>query len=336
MVPATRLDISNSSSIAVGSAQESRFRKPRITRFGRAVTVGRLYNAAVRRFLNYTFPFWQSIGIHAVPVHFYYPIPDTRRLGENTWTRKYPPTGLDLGLSRQLDLLREFEVYRSEYDAFPIDRVPQRFYVNNRRFESVDAEVFYCMIRHLKPRRIYEIGSGFSTLLASQAISANEAAGAPPCEIVAIEPYPSYDLLALPGVRILRTAVEEIALEEFDKLEANDILFIDSSHTIRTGGDVVREYLEILPRLKPGVLVHCHDIFLPADYPRRFVIEARAFWDEQYLVHAFLLFNNSYEVQWTSHYLHLEHPETLHSAFASYGKCPTAPSSLWLKRVAAS
>ncbi|MGC1679729.1 MAG: class I SAM-dependent methyltransferase, partial [Candidatus Binataceae bacterium] len=164
--------------------------------------------------------------------------------------------------------------------------------------------------------------------------SANAAEAAAPCEITAIEPEPSFDLRALPNIRLVQMQVEHVPLEEFDKLEANDILFIDSSHTIRTGGDVVWEYLEIIPRLRAGVMVHCHDIFLPAEYPRAFVTGACTFWDEQYLFHAFLLFNRQFEVMWAGHYLHLNHREMLGNAFNSYRKCPTPPSSFWLRRVA--
>ncbi len=126
--------------------------------------------------------------------------------------------------------------------------------------------------------------------------------------------------------------MEKLPLEEFEKLEAGDILFIDSSQTIRMGGDVVREYLEILPRLKPGVIVHIHDIFLPADYPRRFIMDAGIFWDEQYLFHALMLFNDAFEVLWSSHYMHLEHPEALLDTFDSYPRCPTPPASFWIRR----
>jgi hypothetical protein len=231
----------------------------------------------------------------------------------------------------QLDLLTTFGGYRAEYSRFPMDSLGEGFFVNNGRFEAVDAEVFYCMIRHFKPKRICEIGSGYSTQIATKAVGANRAEGAPQCQIEAIEPYPTRDLLKLPGVRVRQVAVEELPGEEFERLEANDILFIDSSHTIRTGGDVVREYLEILPRLKPGVFVHAHDIFLPADYPRRCFIDG-CFWDEQYLFHAFLLFNYCFEILWGSHYMHLAHSDALQQTFDSYAKCPTPPTSFWIRR----
>jgi predicted O-methyltransferase YrrM len=301
-------------------------------RLGRPLTLKRVYLSAVRRFLRRTFLFWQTLGIHAVPVHFYYPIPDTRTLGESTWNKRFRLTGLNWCENEQLALLQIFAGYRAEYGRFPIEKADDGFFVNNGRFEAVDAEVLYCMIRHFKPRRICEIGSGYSTQVAAMAVAANRAEGAPQCRIEAIEPYPGRDLLKLSGVELRRVAIEELPLEEFDKLEAGDILFIDSSHTIRTGGDVVREYLEILPRLKPGVLVHCHDVFLPAEYPRRFIMEAGVFCDEQYLLHAFMLFNNAFEILWSSHYMHLAHPEALRDTFDSYLRCSTPPASIWIRR----
>jgi predicted O-methyltransferase YrrM len=301
-------------------------------RLGQPITLKRLYRSAVRRFLHRTFFFWERLGIHAVPVHFYYPIPDTRTLGEATWSKRFALAGLNWREEEQIGLLKMFAGYRAEYASFPTEKNGDGFFVNNLRFQAVDAEVLYCMIRHFKPRRICEIGSGYSTQLSVIAVAANRAEGAPPCRIEAIEPYPTRDLLELSGVEVRRFAVEEMPLEEFDKLEAGDILFIDSSHVIRTGGDVVHEYLEILPRLKPGVLVHCHDIFLPADYPRRIIMDAGIFWDEQYLFHAFMLFNNAFEILWSSHYMHLAHPEALRETFDSYPKCPTPPASIWIRR----
>jgi predicted O-methyltransferase YrrM len=303
-------------------------------RLGRPVTLKRVYRSAVRRFLHRTFFFWQRLGIHAVPVHFYYPIPDTRTLGEANWNKRFGLTGLNWCEDGQLAFLQTCAGYRAEYGRFPIEKVGDGFFVNNLRFQAVDAEVLYCMIRHFKPRRICEIGSGYSTHVSSMAAAANRAEGAP-CQIEAIEPYPGRELQKLSGVEVRGVAIEELPLEEFDKLESGDILFIDSSHTIRTGGDVVREYLEILPRLKPGVIVHCHDIFLPADYPRRFIMDAGIFWDEQYLFHAFMLFNSAFEIMWSSHYMHLTHPEALRDAFNSYPKCPTPPASIWIRRIPA-
>jgi predicted O-methyltransferase YrrM len=312
----------------------SDFRNTWLSRSGRPVTLRRIYAGAIRRFLRVTFPFWERLGIHAVPVHFYHPIPDTRTLTNDVWTRQYPLTGIDINLPGQLDLLATFEkCFRAEYEQFPHGPTSSGFYLNNTTFQAVDAEILYCIIRHFKPRRICEVGSGFSTRLMTSATLANEAEGGERCQITAIEPNPPPDLNNLPNVRLLQMPVEKLPLEQFDELGSNDILFIDSSHCIRTGGDVIREYLDILPRLRPGVIVHCHDIFLPGEYPRKFVTGECEFWTEQYLFHAFLLFNSSFRVVWSGHYLHLNHSKLLNNAFSSYVKCATPPSSFWIRRV---
>ena len=121
-------------------------------------------------------------------------------------------------------------------------------------------------------------------------------------------------------------------MSEFLSLEENDILFIDSSHVLRIGGDVRYEYLEILPRLNRGVIVHAHDIFCPAEYPRQWVLEHYHFWTEQYLLQAFLTFNDSFEVLWGSSYMHINHPDKLEAAFSSYGRDVESPSSFWMRK----
>jgi len=155
----------------------------------------------------------------------------------------------------------------------------------------------------------------------------------------------------LKQVTVIPRPVEDLDLELFRNLAANDVLFIDSSHVVKTGSDVVREYLEILPALPPGVLVHVHDIFLPWDYPRDLVVKNLCFWSEQYLLQAFLSFNSSFEVIWASSAMQAFYPRALESAFPywkdSYQRLPKFerrfvptldgrrvwPSSFWMVRV---
>jgi hypothetical protein len=126
--------------------------------------------------------------------------------------------------------------------------------------------------------------------------------------------------------------VQEVAMAEFEALNAGDILFIDSTHVARTGSDVVHEYLEILPRLRPGVLVHIHDIFLPFEYPRDWIMEARFFWNEQYLLQALLAHSRAFEVIWPGYLMHRERPEVLAGAFPAYDAARHRPSSWWMVR----
>jgi len=207
-------------------------------------------------------------------------------------------------------------------------------------FESVDGEILYCMIRHFKPRTIIEVGLGYSTYLMAQAILKNkEENELYNCNSTAIEPYPSDTLKAgLPGLsKLIDQKVQSVSISEFGKLSDSDILFIDSSHVLKIGSDVPYEYLDVLPRLQKGVIIHVHDIFLPAQYPKEWLFDYRRFWSEQYLLHAFLLFNDSFEVLWAGHYMHLNNPEALERAFRSYStdECwPRLPiGSFWIRKI---
>lgn len=285
------------------------------------------------------FSFWERLGIHVTPNHYYFPIPDTRSLDEDLWRRRSTLVGLDVRSERFLELLDVFTRYRAEYETFPREKPASahEYFVENENFASVDGEVLFCMIRHFKPAKIIEIGSGFSTFLSARAVRENRAENpSHACELIAIEPHPTAMLRrGFPGLsRLVPTVLQQVPLKEFEALGENDILFIDSSHVIRTGNDVQMEYLEILPRLAKGVLVQIHDIYLPAEYPRDYLKTERLFYNEQYLLQAFLAFNDRFEVLWGSSFMHLDHPEILAAAFPSYRRDGDWwPRSLWMRRV---
>jgi predicted O-methyltransferase YrrM len=300
--------------------------------------IARVLNTGLQHLLAKLFPFFQRLGIHVTPISFYQPIPDTRTLKDDLWVRRSEMIGMDMNEAGQLDLLARFVAqFKDEYERLPRTRTPtpHQYYVNNGTFESVDGEILYCMIRHFKPRKIFEIGSGNSTFLSAQAVLKNKGEDGVAGELVAFEPYPNRVLRAgFPGLsRLVETRIQEVPLSEFDKLADGDILFIDSSHVLKIGSDVHYEYLDVLPRLRTGVIVHIHDIFLPAEYPKDLVLKARNFWNEQYLLQAFLAFNESFEILWAGSYMHLKHPDELASAFSSYERSKTWPGSFWLRRV---
>ena len=281
------------------------------------------------------FPLLERLGVHVTPLHYTQPIPDTRSLTPRAW-RESATAGIDLREESQVALLEEFvRDYRAEYDRFPEepDGDPAHYYLSNTQFGSVDAEIYHCMIRRFKPRRIFEIGSGFSTMISSGAARKNDQAGGV-TELVAFEPYPHAVLRGgLPGLTKLVVArAQDIAIDTFRQLEPNDVLFIDSSHVIQIGSDVEYLFLEVLPQLRPGVLVHVHDIFLPAQYPKEWVLEKFIFWNEQYLLQAFLAFNDSFKTVWAGRFMSLRHPDLLARGFTSY-RPGTAPGSYWIQRV---
>ncbi len=281
----------------------------------------------------------ERLGIHITRVHFYEPIPDTRTLKDDLWEKQSELVGIDINEDEQINLLHLFSSrFKKEYDRFPLNKtpVPYEYYVNNGAFESVDGEILYCMIRYFKPRKIIEIGSGYSTCLSAKAILENKKEDNNyVCELIAIEPYPNDTLKAgFPGLtKLIPKKVQEVPVHEFEKLEENDILFIDSTHVLNIGSDVQYEYLEILPRLNKGVLVHIHDIFLPAEYPKQWVLKEFRFWNEQYLLQAFLTFNDRFKVLWAGSYMHLKHPGKLEQAFSSYSRRDRWPGSFWIKRI---
>jgi predicted O-methyltransferase YrrM len=201
------------------------------------------------------------------------------------------------------------------------------FFLDNGWFGPVDAEVLYCMIRHFQPRQIIEIGSGFSTRLMQRAIKDSGLK----TNLTCIDPQPRVEMLRQADEHI-RKPVEDLDAKVItDVLEANDILFIDSSHTITAGGDMPFLFLEVLPHLKRGVLIHIHDIFLPYDYPEEWVVKFRWGWTEQYLVHAFLCYNTAFEVVWPARYMWENHKAEVLELFPT-GKTGVSPSSLWLKK----
>jgi Methyltransferase domain len=276
------------------------------------------------------FPVWERHGFHVTPVHFYQPIPDTQTLPETLWNRSSELVGIDMNDSVQLDLLRNcFPKFRDEYEQFPAKPAgqPSRFYLNNGLFDGTDALVAYCMVRHFQPRLIIEIGGGFSSLILGEASAKNNRS-----PLICIEPFPQEFLTpGFPGLHsLIEKRVEDVELEFFSQLGSGDILFIDSSHTVKIGGDVNYLFLEVLPRLKPGVIVHVHDIFLPFDYPRDWVTEEFRFWTEQYLLHAFLIFNSEFEVLMGNSYLGQYQMEDLKATF------PISPwwggGSFWMRR----
>jgi len=267
---------------------------------------------------------WEKHGFHVTPVHFYEPIPDTRSLPETLWSQPSELVGIEMNDSMQLDLLRNhFPKFRDEYEHFPAEPPPGQ----RRPFRGTDALVAYCMVRHFQPKLIIEVGSGFSSLVLGAATAKNRRVA-----LICVEPFPP-DFLrkGFPGLQtLIEKNVQEIDLEFFSQLQSGDILFIDSSHTVKIGGDVNYLFLEVLPRLNPGVIVHVHDIFLPFEFRRDWVLDEFRFWTEQYLLQAFLTFNSEFEVLLANYYLNRYHEEHLQAAF------PDLPrwmgGSFWMRR----
>jgi predicted O-methyltransferase YrrM len=268
-----------------------------------------------------------KLGVFPIVDHYYEPLFDFRKAGKRKISSK-----LDFNDARQLELLSQL-TFDAELKDTPSHKTNQtEFYFNNGSFEDKDARLYYSIIRKNKPSRIIEIGSGFSTLMAVKAITKNKAE-AQSCELTCIEPYEMPYLEKL-DVKLIRKKVEDIDAATFSALEANDILFIDSSHIIRPGGDVTHLLLSIVPVLKSGVWIHVHDIFLPEDYPAHWLRDEFRMWNEQYLLEALLTGNPDFEIVFALNYLFVTHKPQLEQAFPgnlSDGN-ERKPGSFWIRK----
>jgi len=219
--------------------------------------------------------------------------------------------------------------YHRELSALPVaDPGNEEFFRNNGWFESVDADILYGILRQFAPPQVIEIGSGYSSRLTARAIRD----GRLRTKLICVDPCPRVDILECAS-EFIQSPVEELPPSELsDRLKPGDVLFIDSSHLIMTGGDVVYLYLQVLPRLRPGVLIHAHDIFLPFEYPQESVLGEHCGWAEQYLVHALLLGNRNFEILWPSCYMWQTHREKVREIIPVKKSLPP-PSSLWTRKM---
>jgi hypothetical protein len=242
--------------------------------------------------------------------------------------------GLKLDLDKQRRFLSNL-TYADELLALPdSDDRELKFAYTKGPFGPGDAEVLYGVIRHLKPKRLVEIGAGSSTLIAQEAIKKNhEEDRNYTCSHVCVEPYENPWLEDL-GIEIIRKKVEDLSLSLFKALGENDILFIDSTHVVRPQSDVMFEVFEIYGSIESGVYIHVHDIFTPRDYPHEWVIDQRKLWHEQYLLEAFLSYNHEFEVVCALNWLWKNHPELLKQACPVLtGRVANNPGSFWFRRV---
>jgi hypothetical protein len=270
--------------------------------------------------------------------HYYSPVPDNRALArEPARSRVWPPRpratpGIDWREEQQVALVRDTLALQPEC-VFPSGPTgdPRDYHAGSEMFSRLDAWLLQGILRHFRPRRMIEVGCGWSSLVTARV---NREYLGNALHFTCIEPYPP-DFLGegIDGItELIASPVEELSIDPFLQLGDGDVLFIDSSHTVKTGGDVVFLFEEVLPRLAPGVVVHIHDIFLPFDYPQEWVMTGRA-WNEQYLVRSFLAFNSAFDilvgVGWMTH----NHPEVLAEAIPGYpGMHRDGGGSLWIRR----
>jgi hypothetical protein len=239
--------------------------------------------------------------------------------------------GVDLNVSTQLSLLEEFRRFYPEL-PFQRERSPAlRFYYPNDYFGIGDAIGLYSMLRHLRPRRVVEVGVGFSSAVM---LDTNDRFLNKGTLFTFVDPYPErLESLGQPedftAHHLLRTTVHNVPLDVFTSLQANDVLFIDSSHVAKIGSDVVHLLTHVLPALNDGVVVHFHDVFWPFEYPEEWLRLGFA-WNEAYVLKAFLQFNDTFEIRFFASYLFYRHRQALAAHLPLFLEDPGG--SLWLAK----
>lgn len=274
----------------------------------------------------------------APPGHYYSPFPDIADVERNAaryWSEDEaePGNGIDLNDAGHRQFLEQLADWYSEFDIPDGGPTPgRRYHTNNYFFGITDVLALYGVMRRHGPRRVIEVGSGFSS---AALLDIDERHLGGRAEFTFIEPHPErLDEVLRPGdrerCRIIRRPVQELPPETFDALEANDVLFIDSSHVAKIGSDVHYLLFRVLPRLKSGVVIHVHDVFWPFEYPRHFFREGRA-WNELYFLRAFLMYNPAFRVEFFGSYAARRFPDFLRERLPRFHIDGAA--SLWLQKV---
>jgi hypothetical protein len=272
----------------------------------------------------------RGLGYDIVPRSYHSVVTRVDEVPAEVWTRRSPMHGIDFDVPSQLEWAqRELGPFIAEFAA----EAPADWSDSNEYYESADPEILYAIIRSRRPGRIVELGSGFSSQVIAAACRVNAREGAP-SRYVAYDPCPRPELTgSLEGMEPVRTlAAQDVPLSAFTDLADGDVLVVDTTHTVKPGGDVNRIVLDILPLLAPGVMVHFHDVFLPGEYHRHWVAMG-LHWAEAYLVQAFLCLNPHFVVRFGANAVWLDHQEELRALVPSLGT--HRPTAFWIERVEA-
>jgi hypothetical protein len=316
------------------------FNKYKLTIFRGFFSLTKKYIVKIIKIISvtgYGTDFCLKEGVLPVRVHFHSPIPDLEDLDKRKiWDIKSKLRGIEFRKDDQISLIRELGQKYGNECRWPQNQTqnPLEFYTENSSFGGGCAAVAHSMIRNFKPDLVIEIGSGMSSLIINNALKLNESECGTKNNYIIIDPYPIEEAKkGLVGKRLIEKRVELLDPAFFEQLKENDVLFIDSGHSVRIGGDVNFLYLDVLPRLTYGVIVHVHDIRLPYEYSERLSKNEafRQFWTEQYLLQSFLCFNSQFEILLAANYLMVDHTEEFLNAFP-YCSLGDHPSSFWIRR----
>jgi predicted O-methyltransferase YrrM len=267
----------------------------------------------------------RSAGQDLVTRNFYSPIPDWEELPADVFDRRGRLSGIEFDVDAQLAFLKTLEPFLAEF------RPPPESVWDRQTYGPVEGAVLHAIVRRRRPRRIIELGSGVSSLIMAAAARRNAGEGSP-VSYTAYDPYARDFIRAgVDGLELVSRSAGDVPAADFEALQDGDILFVDTTHTVKLGSEVNHVILDALPSLAPGVLVHVHDVFLPYEYPREF-FEQKCFWAEQYLLQAFLAQNPNWEIVLPLYALVRDRPGEV-AALVSGSQNGPAPGAFWIRRV---
>jgi len=270
------------------------------------------------------------------PGHYYSPFASLSEVKQHedrifrTIQKEIP--GIDLFEAEQLDLLSQFGTYYAELPFGDYKQENLRYFFENPSYSYSDAIFLYCMMRHIRPRKIVEVGSGYSSCVI---LDTNELFFDNEISCTFIDPYPQLLLSLIKNsdkdrIEILQKRLQDIEVEKFCMLSAGDMVIIDSTHVSKVDSDVNYIFSKLLPHLNRGIYIHFHDIFYPFEYPKEWIYEGKAF-NEDYMLRAFLQYNKAFKVVLFNHFMELFHRDKflkeMPLCLKNYG------GSIWIKRI---
>lgn len=278
----------------------------------------------------------RTVPLFVPPGHFYSPITDPRELEADAariFDRDTPPAGVDLQEAEQLHYAERMAEHYDSLEFGAEARPGLRYHYDNPAFSYGDGIALACTLLIHRPANLVEVGSGYSSA-ATLDIVERRLEWATRC--LFIDPYTDrLDALLRPEdrerVEIVQARVQDVELSVYDRLSTGDVLFIDSTHVVKTGSDVAHHLTRVLPRLRPGVLVHFHDVFYPFEYPEEWAIVENRSWNELHCLHAFLYANQDWEIIFFNDFMARAHREPLGRMMPLFLANPGG--SLWLRKV---
>lgn len=289
-------------------------------------------------YLRYAAAYRKNSSFHR-PGHFYSAVMDIdyiKARKEQLWQTPKETIGVDLNTSHQLNMVNLFADRFSDIHFSKEKIANKRYYTNNPSFPEADAWALAAMMRHCNPKRIIEVGSGYSSMVM---LDTNEQYFNNGIDVTFVEPYPDMMLNKLlanddrNNVKVFEQKIQEVNPEIFLALEENDILFIDNSHVSKTGSDVNHVFFDVLPHLKKGVVVHIHDIFHQFIYPQNWIFDHRLNWNEIYTLRAFLMHNDAYAIEFFVNHLQKEHSTLLEAKLPRMDEKIGTGGSFWMRKI---